>query len=364
MDNENRRIAAFFDTESSSGLLGPSSLTATITDNPSGDPANKNMISRLNTSTTTAISTPFVGPHHRGPGRGGHRPLLPKPEQYVLRHAPYPPSHARQDYNPLCFPVPHRNANNRGSLALLTDLRFDNASATFNATKPSPNYAAGIMHPSQLSGMAANSLKGSTSSAGPQMSPFSASAEPLESIAGSDCPLPFGAFGGPPQGLTTPVQLYPQGSSQDAKRSGPPNRQQRKGGKFPKATTELLKAWLRRHFDNPYPSEEQKKGLSHATGLSISQISNWMINARRRIPSLADKRRSLPDTASVQLYDPMGAQSISQHPCTPPHLHCACGPAHRSMCTEPEINHEVPAPCGVYTDSEKVWDHLVFKLSA
>ncbi|KAK7016138.1 homeobox KN domain-containing protein [Favolaschia claudopus] len=326
MDNENRRIAAFFDTESSSGLLGPSTLTATITDNPSG--------------------------------RGGHRPLLPKPEQYVLRHAPYPPSHARQDYNPLCFPVPHRNTNNGGSLALLTDLRFDNASiplpsATFNATKPSPNYAAGIMHPSQLSGMAANSLKGSTFSVGhvqPQMSPFSASAEPLESIAGSDCPLPFGAFGGPPQGLTTAVQLYPQGSSQDAKRSGPPNRQQRKGGKFPKATTEFLKAWLRRHFDNPYPSEEQKKGLSHATGLSISQISNWMINARRRIPSLADKRRSLPDTAS--------------HPCTPPHLYCACGPAHRSMCTEPEINHEVPAPCGVYTDSEKVWDHLVFKLSA
>ncbi|KAK7025893.1 hypothetical protein R3P38DRAFT_2473508, partial [Favolaschia claudopus] len=52
----------------------------------------------------------------------------------------------------------------------------------------------------------------------------------------------------------------------------------RKGGKFPKATIELLKAWLRYHSDHPYPSKEQKKGLSHATGLSISQISNWMIN--------------------------------------------------------------------------------------
>ncbi|KIY71744.1 hypothetical protein CYLTODRAFT_441111 [Cylindrobasidium torrendii FP15055 ss-10] len=57
----------------------------------------------------------------------------------------------------------------------------------------------------------------------------------------------------------------------------------RKRGKLPKETTDFLKAWLHRHSDHPYPSEDEKKQLCHATGLSMSQVSNWMINARRRI---------------------------------------------------------------------------------
>ncbi|KAH6880851.1 homeobox KN domain-containing protein, partial [Coprinopsis sp. MPI-PUGE-AT-0042] len=56
-----------------------------------------------------------------------------------------------------------------------------------------------------------------------------------------------------------------------------------KRGELPKETTDYLKAWLHRHSDHPYPSEEEKKQLCHATGLSMSQVSNWMINARRRI---------------------------------------------------------------------------------
>lgn len=61
--------------------------------------------------------------------------------------------------------------------------------------------------------------------------------------------------------------------------------QQRKRGKLPKETTDFLKAWLHRHSDHPYPSEEEKKQLCHATGLSMSQVSNWMINVRSRFHS-------------------------------------------------------------------------------
>jgi hypothetical protein len=63
------------------------------------------------------------------------------------------------------------------------------------------------------------------------------------------------------------------------------DRPQRKRGKLPKETTDYLKSWLHRHSDHPYPSEEEKKQLCHATGLSMSQVSNWMINVssnRRR----------------------------------------------------------------------------------
>ena len=59
------------------------------------------------------------------------------------------------------------------------------------------------------------------------------------------------------------------------------DRPQRKRGKLPKETTDFLKTWLHRHSDHPYPSEEEKKQLCHATGLSMSQVSNWMINVSR-----------------------------------------------------------------------------------
>ncbi|KAI0030048.1 homeobox KN domain-containing protein, partial [Vararia minispora EC-137] len=48
--------------------------------------------------------------------------------------------------------------------------------------------------------------------------------------------------------------------------------------KLSKHTIDLLKAWLVDHADHPYPSAEEKKRLCAETGLSMSQVSNWMIN--------------------------------------------------------------------------------------
>ena len=61
------------------------------------------------------------------------------------------------------------------------------------------------------------------------------------------------------------------------------DRPQRKRGKLSKETTDYLKAWLYRHSDHPYPSEDEKKQLCHATGLSMSQVSNWMINVSHNL---------------------------------------------------------------------------------
>ncbi|KAM9326577.1 homeobox protein Meis3 [Gastrophryne carolinensis] len=57
----------------------------------------------------------------------------------------------------------------------------------------------------------------------------------------------------------------------------------KKRGIFPKVATNIMRAWLFQHLSHPYPSEEQKKQLAQDTGLTILQVNNWFINARRRI---------------------------------------------------------------------------------
>lgn len=57
----------------------------------------------------------------------------------------------------------------------------------------------------------------------------------------------------------------------------------KKRGIFPKSATNIMKAWLFQHLSHPYPSEEQKRQLAQETHLTILQVNNWFINARRRI---------------------------------------------------------------------------------
>ncbi|KAI8086218.1 uncharacterized protein BX664DRAFT_335200 [Halteromyces radiatus] len=57
----------------------------------------------------------------------------------------------------------------------------------------------------------------------------------------------------------------------------------RRRGNLPKAVTAILRDWLSDHKKHPYPTEEEKDNLARRTGLTLNQISNWFINARRRI---------------------------------------------------------------------------------
>lgn len=57
----------------------------------------------------------------------------------------------------------------------------------------------------------------------------------------------------------------------------------KKRGTFPKLATNVMRNWLFQHLSHPYPSEEQKKDLADQTGLTMAQVNNWFINARRRI---------------------------------------------------------------------------------
>jgi len=63
--------------------------------------------------------------------------------------------------------------------------------------------------------------------------------------------------------------------------------------RFPRASVKILKDWMIEHIDHPYPTDEDKEALKARTGLTISQISNWMANTRRR-QKARPKRSSSP----------------------------------------------------------------------
>uniref|UniRef100_T1GP55 Homeobox domain-containing protein n=1 Tax=Megaselia scalaris TaxID=36166 RepID=T1GP55_MEGSC len=116
---------------------------------------------------------------------------------------------------------------------------------------------------------------------------------------------------------------------------------QKKRGIFPKVATNILRAWLFQHLTggialngsgggnfkplpntvntqrHPYPSEDQKKQLAQDTGLTILQVNNWFINARRRIvqPMIDQSNRAVyPPHAGPSGYghDAMGYMMDSQ----------------------------------------------------
>ncbi|CAB1422412.1 unnamed protein product [Pleuronectes platessa] len=104
-------------------------------------------------------------------------------------------------------------------------------------------------------------------------------------------------------------------------------KRQKKRGIFPKVATNIMRAWLFQHLTSkrrdqdrdrdgarwgvvhPYPSEEQKKQLAQDTGLTILQVNNWFINARRRIvqPMIDQSNRAVNQgTAYSPDGQPMG----------------------------------------------------------
>lgn len=89
------------------------------------------------------------------------------------------------------------------------------------------------------------------------------------------------------------------------------SRRKQKRGVLPKYATSIMRSWLFQHlvvssasfahyvtdrgldlprvlssnvsFQHPYPTEDEKKQIAAQTNLTLLQVNNWFINARRRI---------------------------------------------------------------------------------
>lgn len=234
-----------------------------------------------------------------------------------VRHSPYPAPNIRGGLNSYTFPPVSEDPEARRPSRLSTNdvYPYDSAypnDAKFMGLSPyseSDTWAGspGIVRPSSTPGQLASpplkyddQMRHASFSAG-QMFAGSARISGQDSsrsrshlgvknewqFSQNDFVLPQQNGNGgysPPLQQPAPPQLPPNRSPQQGgipSQSQLVDRPQRKRGKLPKETTDYLKAWLHRHSDHPYPSEEEKKQLCHATGLSMSQVSNWMINVSR-----------------------------------------------------------------------------------
>ncbi|KAJ8367200.1 hypothetical protein AAFF_G00324430 [Aldrovandia affinis] len=71
-----------------------------------------------------------------------------------------------------------------------------------------------------------------------------------------------------------------------------------KRGVLPKQATNVMRSWLFQHIGHPYPTEDEKKQIATQTNLTLLQVNNWFINARRRIlqPMLDSSSSEMPKT--------------------------------------------------------------------
>ncbi|XP_073411328.1 homeobox protein TGIF2 [Dendrobates tinctorius] len=77
----------------------------------------------------------------------------------------------------------------------------------------------------------------------------------------------------------------PNHSENDSKEVAPEvaGVKRKRRGNLPKASVAVLREWLHKHRHNPYPTDDDKTDFCKQTDLSVGQICNWFINARRRI---------------------------------------------------------------------------------
>ncbi|EHK50825.1 hypothetical protein TRIATDRAFT_288678 [Trichoderma atroviride IMI 206040] len=110
------------------------------------------------------------------------------------------------------------------------------------------------------------------------------------------------------------------------------------GTRFSRESSKVLTRWFESHYNYPYPSKEETETLQDQTGLSKTQIKNWLANTRRREKmhqSVQSSRKATPGFNSNNV--PI---DIPRRPDTPTvrtkNAHQAMGPLERWVDSPPE----------------------------
>lgn len=87
-------------------------------------------------------------------------------------------------------------------------------------------------------------------------------------------------------------------------------------------STKLLRSWLNNHLSNPYPSKGEKIMLAIITGMTVTQVSTWFANARRRLKkddqmtwtpgSRSTSGMSAPQTSQPREEDHQGGADVPE----------------------------------------------------
>ncbi|KAH7081161.1 hypothetical protein BKA63DRAFT_405996 [Paraphoma chrysanthemicola] len=230
-----------------------------------------------------------------------------------------------QSYSRAGEPLDSRRARQLGEPAPLTYSQPHEAS--FNPSYPGhmqqhrPSVAYAPVHSRHHSVSSSNDRLGHHSHSGPPNMLLQSGYTPppthsqaydhRQSYYGSPAPQPGHGFApsahyvGPPYN-GAPYHGYDSGYSDirfQQHMGVNPDHGRKRRGNLPKEATNLFKDWYSKNRDSPYPTEEQKLEMCELTGLSMSQVANWFINARRREPEKERKAMEFKEKAARETQD-------------------------------------------------------------